>query len=347
MRAVASFRRRRVAAERITLNIEQNLLLELHHHKLSYYSKLEGSFICDRCRRLCFDEGWRCDLESCTRQVEVANRLTKLAPFFCTACFDSSSALQNECIAVAISERMRKETVRKSRVPNLRTNWRDDPNLSLAAAVSDSNVLGDALLNACMLGNLERVKEIVDHSDFARHVQLEDAAQCGPHAGKTPLLLAAEGGHRSIVALLLERGADREVSDVKTGLTPLMAASYKGHMSTVDELVHIGVSIDRLSPAGYSAAHLAAVTGHAGVLRRLIKFGADLLFRTPQGRTPLIVASCNGHVEAVSELLLSMSVKEVHLADKEGYTAMDIALARSHNKVVRILAKFLAEKETA
>lgn len=353
-------RRRGHAESHNTIRIEPNHILELHEpHPLVFYSKIEegasssspatssnnnhntnttntataagsSSCICDRCRRLCFDEGWFCDRSECLRMIEVGGqRIVPTKPFFCTACYSDAARLQSECLGTVVADRANKELARKNRTPNLRTNWRAEPTLGLD---QDQLVHFESLISAIVLGRLERVKEIVDHSEFSRHIQIEDTMSqqhdsgssnnnnsafgsfsgggCGnlsQHYGKTPLLLAAEGGHRSIVTLLLERGANREVADVRTGLTPLMIASLKGHAAVVDELVHVGVSIDRLSSShGYTASHYAAVNGHAAVLRRLIKFGADVLIRTPQGRTPLVIAACNGHLEAVMELCTHM-----------------------------------------
>ena len=46
--------------------------------------------------------------------------------------------------------------------------------------------------------------------------------------GFSPLHWAAGNGHRAMVSLLLERGADRRVTSV-TGVTPRAHATAKGH----------------------------------------------------------------------------------------------------------------------
>jgi ankyrin repeat protein len=50
--------------------------------------------------------------------------------------------------------------------------------------------------------------------------------------GRTPLSLAAEKGHESVIKQLIERGADLESKD-KYGLTPLSWAAENGHEAVV------------------------------------------------------------------------------------------------------------------
>jgi len=70
----------------------------------------------------------------------------------------------------------------------------------------------DDLFAAAKQGALDRVKEILDaHSHLANSRD---------ESGATPLHYAAIHGHRHIVQLLLERGADINSTDGRFGATP-------------------------------------------------------------------------------------------------------------------------------
>jgi ankyrin repeat protein len=55
--------------------------------------------------------------------------------------------------------------------------------------------------------------------------------------GRTPLSWAAENGHKPIVALLLNRGADLNFKDIDHGQSPISWAVLKGHADVVDLLI--------------------------------------------------------------------------------------------------------------
>ena len=82
------------------------------------------------------------------------------------------------------------------------------------------------------------------------------------------LLRASACGHVALVAALLQRAADVELSNSRGG-TPLMLASLHGHLPVVEVLLSRGALVDRFDAKGYAAVHLAELGGHAEVARRL------------------------------------------------------------------------------
>ena len=86
----------------------------------------------------------------------------------------------------------------------------------------------------------------------------------------TTLHIAAEGGHRDLVKILLEAGAS--VSDeTKKGHTPLHIAAQNGHVHVINEFAKHNVNLRMLSRrSGMGASHLAALYGEVEALRELL-----------------------------------------------------------------------------
>jgi ankyrin repeat protein len=94
-------------------------------------------------------------------------------------------------------------------------------------------------------------------------------------AGTTPLHDAALGGHREIVELLLDHGADINIKDQESGATPL---------------------------------YYAASMGRVEVVELLIGKGADLTLKNKRGRGPVEAAVENDHNE-IADLIRKASVR--------------------------------------
>ena len=75
--------------------------------------------------------------------------------------------------------------------------------------------------------------------------------------GATPLLLAANGGHTELVALLLERGA-RVNQQRADGTTALCAAAAAGHLAAAKVLLEHGADQALARKSGAGPRYLAA-----------------------------------------------------------------------------------------
>jgi hypothetical protein len=139
----------------------------------------------------------------------------------------------------------------------------------------------------------------------------EDASyMLGSQYGQTPLLWAAEQGHKAVVKLLLETGkVDIDVKD-SSGWTPLLWAAEQGHEAVVKLLLEIGKVDVNSKDSRYGQTPLlwAAQNGHEAVVKLLLETGKfDVDVKDSQhGRTALGWAAHNGH-EAVAKLLQSHS----------------------------------------
>jgi hypothetical protein len=120
----------------------------------------------------------------------------------------------------------------------------------------------------------------------------------------TDLMVASFYGHRVVVKLLLERGAEVEAKDSKHGRTPLSWAAVNGHEATVKLLLDKGADVEAKDKVyGGTPLWWAAENGHEAIVKLLFDKGAGAESKDKYGQTPLSRAAVNGH-EAVVKLLL-------------------------------------------
>lgn len=112
--------------------------------------------------------------------------------------------------------------------------------------------------------------------------------------GDWPLIMAAYLGHNTVLAALLEAGADVGVLDPGMQATGLHAAAYAGHAEACALLITHGVELNRQGPHnGYTALHDAVWQSNLAAATVLVQAGADRTIRSKQGLTPLDMAKAN------------------------------------------------------
>jgi hypothetical protein len=126
--------------------------------------------------------------------------------------------------------------------------------------------LGKQLCNAAEQGKIDRIKLLLDQG-----VYIESRSGC--YGDRTPLLLSSGSGHRSVVILLLDRGANINAED-DFGLTPAIRASHEGHLDILQLLVSRGADIHHTPFVG-SSIFMAAICDRLPVCEYLISLGAD------------------------------------------------------------------------
>ena len=157
------------------------------------------------------------------------------------------------------------------------------------------------LMYACEAGSLELCAALLDRGANPNERATPDS--------RFPLLIAAVGGRREVLQLLLARGADVDatMSDYQCQRrTALVAAAAAGQVEIVALLAAAGANLNayRLRD-GSSALAMAAARGALPTVRCLLAAGAHVNLASMDGTTPLHMAAAEGWVETCRVLLAS------------------------------------------
>ena len=108
--------------------------------------------------------------------------------------------------------------------------------------------------------------------------------------GDTPLVMAAFKGKERAASLLLKAGAKVDMADHSSQATPLMIASYQNYYGIVYELLNYGANINAVDDDGWSSLMSAASVGNDDIVHLLIDSGADVNLVNNEGKTALDLA---------------------------------------------------------
>lgn len=162
---------------------------------------------------------------------------------------------------------------------------------------------------------------------------------------RTPLILAAAGGFKNVVELLLELTDDYDLKvniRSKNGMTALRAALVSGH-SEVAELLLMNNKFNLMENGeemtyggGWTPLTSAASQGFLVVVKLLIKHGAKADTADGDRATPLFLACSGGHLRVVM-LLLRRNNPPLEEPNKVGLTPLIVAATEGHASVVALL----------
>jgi ankyrin repeat protein len=159
----------------------------------------------------------------------------------------------------------------------------------------------------------------------------------------TPLQLAADKGDVGVMNMLLSHPDINVNKSGMGGYTAIMVSSMKGHTEVTKMLLAAGADKDQPNADGCTSIFLATLEGHAGVMRVLLDAGAEIDKEFKDGTTPLFLAAMKGHVSVAKVLLEKGANKE--LPFKDGATPLFIAAQNGHTAVVAMLLKKKANME--
>ena len=206
-------------------------------------------------------------------------------------------------------------------------------------------------LEHCRLGNTSEVVKIISsHSEYIHQTLTATIVKdCGDHChchckvprgldGSPAILIAAENGHKDIVALLLGSRANASVGNIY-GDTPLMVAAKNGHEHIVQMLLKATNldSIHLLNEKGKSALTYAAQYGHKSIVEMLLKHLPSSSIKKGIGTIALAYACVKGHKEIVS--LLKSCGAHLKPTLENTQALWNTALKEDQTSIVKVLFK--------
>ncbi|VDI07446.1 Hypothetical predicted protein [Mytilus galloprovincialis] len=198
-----------------------------------------------------------------------------------------------------------------------------------------------------------------------------------PKYGNTCLLEASIKGYQSMVALLLDKGANVNASN-HTGDTSLTVASMHGHASIVQLLIEKEVEMYKMNKNGESSLFLACLSNrlevikvlinhgyyidsiekekqqtclsvasyhaYASIVAFLVENGANVNTKSYIGNTPLMLAAAKGHLDIVHYLIEHKA--GVNIQNNKGSTSLSLASSKGFCEIATYLIKHGASVNT-
>ena len=157
--------------------------------------------------------------------------------------------------------------------------------------------------------------------------------------GRTTLSwAAAEGSEESVELLLKQHSIEIDVAD-KLGQTPLLRAADGGHTKCIRMLLDKGASVEHTDNEGRTALSLAAIKGHKVAAKFLLKNNAEINAQDRKGNTPLALAAENNHDAVVRYLLESGA--DADLPDEDEETPYEKARDKHMDQIVEVFKEVL------
>ncbi|XP_014786080.1 E3 ubiquitin-protein ligase MIB2 [Octopus bimaculoides] len=196
-------------------------------------------------------------------------------------------------------------------------------NMSFGATVLDGFVKEAAK------GHTRNVREFIkNHRD-------EIDKKC---SGKTALQVASYKGHKDIVLMLLEAGADLELQD-DDGDTALNFSAIGGETEIMELLLSKGAKTNALNKNRHTALHIAVNKESVKCVRILVKHSAPINIQDSLGDTALHDAIRKENEEII-DMLISDSRIDFKIRNKRGFNTLHYAAIRGNNfATVSILQK--------
>ncbi|XP_064802200.1 B-cell lymphoma 3 protein homolog isoform X3 [Oncorhynchus masou masou] len=180
-------------------------------------------------------------------------------------------------------------------------NLRQTP-LHLAVITHQAQLVGALLRAGADPGALDRNGQTTVHlccehgqqaclSVVLSHPSILTCLEVRNYEGLTPLHLAVQGGHKELVRMLLDAGADiNAMQDIKSGHSPLIHAVENHNMDMVHFLIENDCNVNGQSYSGNTALHSACGRGQVDTARLLLKNRADSSVKNYHNDTPAMVA---------------------------------------------------------
>jgi ankyrin repeat protein len=152
----------------------------------------------------------------------------------------------------------------------------------------------------------------------------------------TALHEAVMRGQADVVGLLLDRMGASGSGELLASL--LHDAALKGYVEVVELLIAHKADVNARNAEGATALHDAALAGKAGVAEALLNHGAEINARDGDSEATALHRAASWGRRDMIELLVARGADRT-LKDKNGKTALDLAVANGQNDVLPVLMR--------
>lgn len=121
-----------------------------------------------------------------------------------------------------------------------------------------------ALLQKISDNKIEEVKLLLNENDVS--------VNCVDDSGMTPLQHAAYKGNYEMCKILIELGSDVNINEHNHSYTALMFAALGGHKRVVSLLLESGANVDAINSVGRNAAQMAGFVGQHDIVSIINNF---------------------------------------------------------------------------
>ena len=174
-------------------------------------------------------------------------------------------------------------------------------------------------IRAVSVGTTALVRDLVTASPNLVHAT--------DHAGNSALHIAICRRRYDIASHLVKNGAELDLQSA-AALGDIDAIF--AHLQTHPE------QVDKRTPAGWTALHLACYYDHPKVVAILLSFGADVSATGPKGHcTPLHLAVAGDCAAAVTQLIKNGASPNAR--DAAGFNAVQISVLTAHDRICHLL----------
>ena len=154
--------------------------------------------------------------------------------------------------------------------------------------------------------------------------------------GGTPLFYAATNGHKNVVQLLLNKGADPNKVSMVGGESPLLYAAHNRHIDVAKLLIEGGADPNKTSECGKTPLFHAAKNEYKEMVQLLLDAGSDPNMADNYGSVPLHMAARNG-CKRVAKLLLERGSEVNGFGGRLRMTPLTHAAKNNRIEVAKLL----------
>ena len=194
--------------------------------------------------------------------------------------------------------------------------------------------IGEGCQNAIevclLLNNIDMLHLVLANS--------EEGINAASSRGDTALLGVSRRGAEGIVDSLLALKADPNIADQRRGYTPLRVAGENNHLSIVKKLIAHGAKLNTIDSIGDTALIRSSFWGRVAIVQVLLEAGADPNLAGAGGMTPLLWAIYWDELDTAEVLLKGGA--DVNLVNRAGISPLELAARRGSAAMLKLVLTY-------